>query len=106
MDFIVSEEFLGLYNLATANAQSIIDVISDAFLQLQISFSKLRGQCCNGCSTVTGVKGGVAAKIAQIEPCAVFTHHYGHALSLRVSDTVKTLPVLQDCFYSSLWPCP
>ena len=96
-DFVVSEEFLGLYNLATANAQSIVDIISDTFLRLQISFSKLRGQCYDWCNTMAGAKGGEAAKIAQLEPRAVFTHCYGHALSLGVSDTVKTLPVLRDC---------
>ena len=38
---MVSEEFLGLYCLTRADAQTIVDVISDAFLQFQIPLAKL-----------------------------------------------------------------
>lgn len=81
-DFTVSEEFLGLYCLSATNAQSIVSIMKDAFLQFQITQAKLRGQCYDGCSTITGAKAGVAAKIEEIEPRAVFTH----------------------CFHSLLWP--
>ena len=67
------------------------------FLRFQIPLAKLRGQCYDGCSTVTGAKAGVAAKIEEMEPRAVFTHCYGHALNLGVSDTIKQSPVMKDC---------
>ena len=47
-DFIVSEEFLGLYYLSAIDAQSIVDAIMDVFLRFQISLSRLRGQCYHG----------------------------------------------------------
>ena len=96
-DFVASEEFLGLYKLAVANAQSIVDVMLDAFIRLQIPLAKLRGQCYDGCSTMAGAKAGVAAKITQQQPRAVFTHCYGHALNLGVSDMIKRSAVLKDC---------
>ena len=34
---------------------------------------------------MTGAKAGVAAKIEEIEPRAVFTHCYGHSLNLKVA---------------------
>ena len=46
---------------------------------------------------MAGSKSGVAAKIQENEPRAVFTHCYGHALSLSVSDTVKRSSVMRDC---------
>ena len=46
---------------------------------------------------MAGAKGGVAAKIREIEPRAVLTHCYGHAHSLSVSDTVKQSSVMRDC---------
>ena len=100
-DFVVSEEFLGLYGLSRTDAQSIANVIQDAFLRFQLSFSKLRGQCYDGCSTMAGAKAGVAARIEQIESRAVFTHCYGHALNLAVADTIKGLPALKDCLDTS-----
>jgi len=99
-DFEVSEEFLGLYSMSAIDAQSIVDVMKDAFLRFQMPFTKLRGQCYDGCSTMTGAKAGVAVKIEEVEPRAVFTHCYGHALNherlprhlLRVGEAHKVLP--------------
>ena len=34
-------------------------------------------------------KAGVATKVQEIEPRAVFKHCYGHALNLGVSDAIK-----------------
>ena len=96
-DFTVSEEFLGLYCLSAVDAQSIVDVMKDAFLRFQIPLAKLRGQCYDGCSTMAGAKAGVAVKIEEMEPRAVFTHCYGHALNLAVSDTIKRSPDMKDC---------
>ena len=107
-DFTVSEEFLGLYCLSATNAQSIVSIMKDAFLRFQIPLAKLRGQCYDRCSTVTGAKAGVAAEIEEIEPQAVFTRYYGHSLNLSISDTIKHLPAMKDCLdrsHQSERPC-
>ena len=96
-ELIVSEEFLGLYCLSTANAQGIVNVMKDAFLRFQIPWTKLRGQCYDGCNTMAGAKAGVAARIEELEPRAVFVHCYGHALNLGVSDTIKHSTAMKDC---------
>ncbi len=96
-NFDVFEEFLGLYSLQTTTADSIVSAITDALLRFQISINKVRGQCYDGCSTMAGVQGGVATKIQQMEPRAVFTHCYGHSLNLAVSDTVKKSVIMRDC---------
>ena len=94
-DFTVSEEFVGLYYLSVIDAQSIVDAIKDAFLRFQIPFTKLRGQCYDGCSTMAGARAGVAVKIQELEPRAVFTHCYGHALNLAVNDTITKVPKMR-----------
>ena len=91
-DFTVSEEFVGLYYLSVIDAQSIVDAIEDAFLRFQIPFTKLRGQ-----SYDAGARAGVAVKIQELEPRAVFTHCYGHALNLAVNDTITKVPKMKDC---------
>ena len=96
-DFLVSEEFLGLYYMSAIDAQSIVDVMKDVFLCFQIPFSKLRGQCYDGCSTMAGAKAGVATKVELIEPRAVFTHCFGHALNLGVADTIKQTLAMKEC---------
>ncbi len=96
-DFNVFEDFLGLYHLITTDAESIVAAIKDVLLRIQVPLSKLRGQCYDGCSTMTGTRAGVATRIQQDEPRAIFTHCYGHALNLSVSDTIKRCKVMKDC---------
>ena len=96
-DLNVFEDFVGLYHLMTTDAASIVAAIKDVLLRLQIPFSKLRGQCYDGCSTMAGTKAGVAARIQQEEAKAIFTHCYGHALNLSVGDTIKRCKVMKDC---------
>ena len=70
-DLNVFEDFLGLYHLMTTDAPSIVAAIKDVLLRLQVPFSKLRGQCYDGCSTMAGTKAGVAARIQQEEAKAI-----------------------------------
>lgn len=93
----VSEDFLGMYSLLSITADSIVDAIKDILLRFQIPFTKVRGQCYDGCSTMAGKRNGVATKIQNIEPRAVFTHCYGHALNLSISDTIKHCSIMKDC---------
>ena len=91
-DFTVAEDFLGLYSLSAIDAHSIMQAMKDVFLRFQIPFAKLRGQCYDGCNTMAGKK-----EVQEIEPRAVFTHCYGHALNLGVSDAIKKSPAMKDC---------
>ena len=96
-DLTVSEEFLGLYALLAIDAESIVDAMKDTFLHFEIPLTKFHGQCYDGCSTMAGAKAGVVTKITALEPRAVFTHGYGHALNLSIGDTIKHSPAMKDC---------
>ena len=45
---------------------------------------------------MAGSKSGVMTQILREEPCALYTHCYGHSLSLSVGDTVKGVKFLQS----------
>ena len=45
---------------------------------------------------MAGARNGVATRISNEEPRAVYSHCYGHALNLAVSDVFKGIPVLRD----------
>ena len=65
-------------------------------MRLHLSPNKMRGQCYDGASCMAGVKSGVAARLSREEPRAVYTHCYGHALSLACSDAIKQCKVMKD----------
>ena len=45
---------------------------------------------------MVGAKTVVATRIKEIEPRALLTHCYGHALQLAVSDTIKAMKLMRD----------
>ena len=51
--------FLWSYNLSAIDAQSIMQAMKDVFLQFQIPFAKLCGQCYDGYNTMAGTRAGV-----------------------------------------------
>ena len=87
-DFEVNEEFLGVYNVPTIDAATLTMAAKDALCRMNIPLSKLRGQCYDGASAMSGAKSGVAKRI-QEEPRAVYTHCYGHSIILAICDAVK-----------------
>ncbi len=97
-EFQAHEDFIGLYQLMSGtSANSIMDMIRDVMLRLNLSFAKLRGQCYDGASSMSGIRTGVATQISKEEPRAVYTHCYGHSLNLACSDTIKQCKVIKDC---------
>ena len=39
---------------------------------------------------------GVSTQILREEPCAIYTHCYGHSLNLACQDTIRNVKVLKD----------
>ena len=92
----VNEEFLGLYHVDSIEAARIAMVITDVFQRYGLSLGRLRGQCYDGASAMSGSRSGVAKRILDLEPKAFFVHCYGHALNLSACDTLKQCKVLCD----------
>ena len=92
----VHEEFLGLYHVASIDAATLTTAIKDVLIRMNLPFEKLRGQCYDGASAMRSSKCGVAKRICDLEPRAVYTHCYGHALNLAAGDTLKQSKLMKD----------
>ena len=90
------EEFIGLYQVSTIDAESLVSAIRDVLMRMNVRVADCRGQCYDGASNMSGAKKGVAAIIMQEESRALYTHCYGHALNLAVADTVKQSKICRD----------
>lgn len=93
----VYEEFIGLYQTESLQASSLVQIIRDVMLRLNLKIELCRGQCYDGASIMSGTKNGVAKLICDDEPRAVYTHCYGHALNLAVNDMLKQCKTLKYC---------
>jgi len=92
----VHEEFLGLYHVASINAVTLTAAIKDVLIRMNLPFEKLRGQCYDGASAMSSSKCGVAKRISELEPRAIYTHCYGHTLNLAAGDTLKQSKLMKD----------
>lgn len=92
----VHEDFVGLYCVPAIDAATLTTVIKDVFLRLNLRFDRVRGQCYDGASAMSGSKSGVAKQISDLEPRAIFTHCYGNVLNLAACDTIKKSKVMRD----------
>ena len=61
-----------------------------------VALEETPDQCFDGASSMSGKKNGVAKRISELEPRAIFTHCYGHALNLAASDTIKQSKIMKD----------
>ena len=87
----VTEDFISLYKTESIESSSLVSIIQDVLLRMNLKQKYCRGQCYDGASNMTGVRNGVAKQLTDEEPLVIFTHCYGYALNLAVEDTVKNV---------------
>jgi len=90
------EDFIGLYQVDSITADCLLSSIKDVLLRMNFKLSNCCGQCYDGASNMSGSRNGVAKKILEEENRALYTHCYGHALNLAVSNTMKKSKVCKD----------
>ena len=88
------EEFIGLQSVPNIVADTLVAVIRDVLIRMNLSITNCRGQCYDGASNMVVAKSGVATQIKNYEPRGTLTHCYGHALQLAVGDTPKGIKLL------------
>ena len=90
------EDFLGFYLIPDIASDTVVSVIKDAFIRLQLSLQNCRGQCYDGASNMLGKRSGVAKQIQDIQKKAHPTHCHAHSLSLSVKDLTSHCKILSD----------
>ena len=61
------EEFIGMYVTASTDANSIVAIIKDALMHMNLSLAQCHGQCYDGATVMQGCRNGVCSckKIAS-----------------------------------------
>ncbi len=55
--------------------------------ELKLPFSKIVAQCYDGASNMNGRHKGLATRVSQENPMAIYTHCYNHQLNLALEST-------------------
>ena len=70
----VTEDFIGLYKNESIESSSLVSIIKDVLLRMNLKLKYCRRQCYDGASYMTGLRNGVAKQLTDEEPRAIFTH--------------------------------
>ena len=95
------EDFVGLYVTSSTDSKSLVGIIKDVLIRLNLNIHSCRGQCYDGAAAMRGCQNGLAVQILQEEPRALYTHCYGHSLNLACQDTIRDIKVLRDALDTS-----
>ena len=95
-DYKACECFIGLHELENTKAEHLVDTMKRILTACNFDFSKIRGQCYDGASAMSGAKSGVKTRILSENPKALFIHCYNHALNLAVMDTLNKIILFKD----------
>ena len=85
----------GMYVTTSTDANSIVAIIKDVLMHMNLSLAQCRGQCYDGAAVMQGRRNGVAVKILQVESRALYTHCYGHSLNLACQAVIRALNPLK-----------
>ena len=73
-NFSAHEEFIGLYSVLSIDSDTLVSIVKDTLMRLNLPLSKVTGQCYDGARNVSDIKNRVATQISKEEPQAVYTY--------------------------------
>lgn len=80
--YTIHENLIGLAEVDRTNAGTLYKVLKDSLLRSTLIISLCRGQCYDGAANMAGHFTGVAKRLQEEEPRALFVHCLAHALNL------------------------
>ena len=95
------EEFIGLHHVQDITTNTIVHVLKDTVLRMNLNMSMCRAQCYDGAANMKKA----AQQIKAIESRTLYLHCYGHSLNLAVADTLKEVKPMSNTLDHCLEIC-
>ena len=95
-DGVITEPFVGFYDTASTDGESLFKLVKHVFQTLDLNLEELVGECFDGASNMSGAFRGLAARMKETSPQAIYIHCYAHLLNLALQDTMTHVEVLRN----------
>ena len=97
-----SEDFLGMMEMASCNAKSIVTSIKDILLRPNLPLANCRGQCYDGASVNSGHKSGIYSYISGNGRCSqnLDAHNIAESIHCINFAIAITSSMRCDCSYN------
>ena len=84
--FVIHEDFIEMHPLERTNADQVVAILKNALLRINLNIQRVRWHFYDGAATKASEKIGVATPIKTINEKSLYTHCYGQASNLAVTD--------------------
>lgn len=89
-DLEVCEALIGLCTATSISPSDVMSMVKNSFQHLNLSFSKVRGQCYDGEAVMGSVHTEVIKQVSELEKRAAFMHCYSQSLMRECEDALRT----------------
>ena len=89
-------DFKGFYQLENAKSDTIVHMIKEILIIMNLILRNCRGQTYNGTLNMAGKKSGVLTQVLVVQPKVVVIHYQEHSLSISAKSINKECDVLHD----------
>ena len=92
----VFETFIGFRKIESTTGESLCKLVLAILDDTNLEAQKVVGMCFDGASNMTGVKKGLATRMIEHAPKALYVHCYGHLLNLAIQDALSGVEILRN----------
>ena len=85
-----------LIHLPKTDSATITSALKDCLIRFSLPISQCRGQAYDGASSMSGHLNGVAARIVQDVPAAIFVHCFAHCTNLCLQTAGRQCVPIRD----------
>lgn len=93
---VKKETFVGFYDTKSTEGITLYQLLLEALSKLGLDPAKIVGECFDGASNVReGKEKGLATRMKECSPLAIYVHCYGHRLNLALNDVMTEIEILR-----------
>lgn len=90
------EYFLEFRDTTSTKAEDLKKVVDEFIRENDMKWYKIRGQCFDGASNMSGGITGLQTRIRREEPRALYVHCAGHSVNLSVQDSLEGISAVRN----------
>ena len=94
--FNICEDPIELIDVPKTDSDTLATLIKDCLVRFSLPLSQCRGQAYDGASNMSGHISGVAARIQQIEPTAIYVHCLAHSTNLCLQTVGRKISPIRE----------
>ena len=90
------ETFLGFFDTENTEGKFLYEFVKKVFKKFNLTLSDIIAECFDGAANMRGVHKGLATRMKECSPKAIYVHCYGHLLNLALQDALTELEPLRN----------